>query len=163
MTAKISPALLAALFFIFESPICRAEGKNKNPTAALDDTVDISADQMEVIQGEKSATFKGHVRAAFGRLRLTCAKMVVRYNDKGEALSLSARGNVTAVTDDAEASAESARLNAEKGVLVLEGNPRVVKGPHSLKGSRIEVELKSGRVEVENAEGSFRLQPGASH
>jgi lipopolysaccharide transport protein LptA len=161
MTAKIVFVCLAALLCLFGPRLSSAGEKNGAPSASVGRTVDIQADYLAVVHEKKTATFKGHVRAVFGRIRLTCAKMTVRYNDKGEAASLDARGNVTVLTEDAEASAGLARLDVDRGILVLEKNPVVAKGPHRLKGSRIEVQLKTGRVEVSDAKGTFRLKPEA--
>lgn len=133
-----------------------------NTAVPLGNAVDITADHLEVQHGKHTAVFEGHVRAAFGKLRLTCASLSLQYNDKGEVDRLVARGKVTVHTDDTEATAGSARLDVKRDRLVLEDNPAITKGPHRLTGSRIEVQLSSGQVDVADAQGTFQLKAGAS-
>ena len=131
-------------------------------SASSNDAVDISADHLFVDHEKKSARFEGHVKAAFGKLRLTCSKLSLVYNDTGEIAELTAWGGVTVVTEDAKATAGRARLDARRNLLILDETPSIAKGPHHLTGSRIEVRLDTGQVEVTEARGVFQLKKGAA-
>lgn len=120
--------------------------------------IDISADHLKVDHEKRSAVFEGHIRATFGALRLVCAKMSLRYTEKGEVESLAAWGGVTVTTDDGEAKSESAELDVRAFRLVLKGHPSIERGGNRLEGSQIKVDLKTGKVDVADARGTFRLK-----
>ncbi|MCP4674453.1 MAG: hypothetical protein GY854_02835 [Deltaproteobacteria bacterium] len=120
-------------------------------------TAEVQSDRLEVDHNLKKAHFEGNVKAAWGNLKLRCDKMEISYNDRGEVVSLRAVGSVAVARDDSRATAGSARLDARQNILILEGNPVLVQGPHRLKGSRVVVHLSSGRLEVTEATGTFHL------
>ncbi len=117
----------------------------------------VQSDRLEVDHNLKKARFEGNVKAEWSNLKLSCDKMEISYNDRGEVISLRAAGNVAVAREDSRATAGSARLDARQNMLVLEGSPVLVQGPHRLKGSRIVVHLSSGRLEVTEATGTFHL------
>ena len=151
-------ALLCLGVFLAITVTGRANTPVEVPDSA---TVDITSDRLSVDHDKKSARFEGNVRAVFGKIRVTCAVLSLSYNDSGRVAQLTARGRVTVVTEDARAVAGSARLNAARNLLILEDSPSIVRGPHRLAGSRIEVHLGTGKVEVRDARGVFQLGGGA--
>ncbi|MFO8072873.1 MAG: LptA/OstA family protein [Polyangia bacterium] len=129
--------------------------------AAPSGTAEIEADRLRIDNSSRTAVFEGHVRAVYGRLVLTCERMEAVYDERGDVISLHARGGVTVVRGEARARAGSARLEAESETLVLEGAPVLVRGPSRLEGERIEVGLADGRIEVTGARGRFELGGGS--
>jgi lipopolysaccharide export system protein LptA len=123
-------------------------------------SVQVEADRLQIDHQRRSATFEGNVRARYGELALQCDSMQVSYDDRGAVVALRATGGVTVRRGDARATANSGRLDARQGLLVLEGSPVLVRGPHRLEGERIAVHLASGRIEVERARGVFQLDLG---
>ncbi|MCU0661246.1 MAG: LptA/OstA family protein [Myxococcota bacterium] len=128
--------------------------------SAAADKVEISADRLEVRHSEGRASFEGHVRAFFGKLRLECASLQVRYDDAGQVSHLAAKGPLSVYKGDMSATAQRAALDVGRGVLVLEGNPRLTSGPHKLSGERVTVHLETGQMEIERATGTFELPLG---
>lgn len=124
-------------------------------------SVQVEADRLQIDHRQRSASFEGHVRARYGELVLGCDEMHVSYDDRGAVVALRATGSVTVRRGDARATATSGRLDARQGLLVLEGTPVLVRGPHRLEGERIAVHLASGRIEVERARGVFQLDLGS--
>lgn len=122
-----------------------------------EDKVQISADRLEVNHKESRALFVGRVRATFGQLRLECQNLQVRYNEAGQVSHLEAAGSVSVKREDTSATAGRATLNVNRAILVLEGNPKVARGPHKLSGVRITIELSTGRMDIEHARGTFEL------
>jgi lipopolysaccharide transport protein LptA len=120
-------------------------------------TVEVEADRLRIDHHQRSAVFEGHVRARYGDLTLSCDAMSVSYDDEGAIVALRASGRVVVVRPGARATAATGRLDARQGLLVLEGGPVLVRGPHRLEGQRIAVHLSSGRLEVEKARGTFKL------
>jgi lipopolysaccharide export system protein LptA len=139
-----------------------ARGEDKNAAVPLGNTADISADKLQVDHEKRSAVFEGNVRASFGAFRVSCVRMSLKYTDSGEVAALKAEGSVKVTTKDATAESERAELDSIRGVLILTGAPVITQGPNRLQGARIEVTLASGRVEVMEAKGTFRLNAGAS-
>ena len=86
--------------------------------------------------------------------------MVVSYAESGEVTALLAKGQVIVRSKEAVARAATARLDAVKGLLILEGKPSLIRGPNRLEGSRIEITLSSGRLDVVDARGTFKVGQG---
>jgi lipopolysaccharide export system protein LptA len=146
------PLLLLAAF----AP-ARAEGQGAEAAT----TAQVQADRLRVDHGRREARFEGHVRAVYGDLELSCDLMEVSYDERGGVTALRASGHVSVRRGAARATGERAQLDAGRNVLVLEGGPVLTEGPNRLEGSRITVDLASGKLEVTEARGVFRLPPGA--
>ena len=123
----------------------------------LNGEAEVSARRLKVDHKNRRAEFKGEVRAVYGGLTLRCDRLTILYGEGGGIEALSAAGNVVVKRGDARATARAATLRAKAGVLVLEGDPVLVKGSHRLEGKRIRVFLESGELEVEEARGAFRF------
>jgi len=151
--------ILFALILLFAPSVAVSQTGNAVPLA---NTAEISADKLEVDHDKRSAVFEGNVRASFSAFHISCTRMSLKYTDSGKVDKLKAEGSVRVTADDATAESKTAELDSARGVLILTGSPIITKGPHRLEGSRIEVELKTGRVDVLEARGTFRLSDGAS-
>lgn len=162
MTASTVHPWFAVFGVVFFAAVAMGQAPPTVTAPPLGNAVDISADRLKVHHDQRSAVFEGHVRATVGKLVLTCAKLSLQYNDKGEVDRLSAKGKVTVHTEGTEATAGSARFDVKRGILILEDKPTVIKGTYRLTGSRIEVQLSSGLVDVVDAEGTFQLKAGAA-
>jgi lipopolysaccharide export system protein LptA len=128
-----------------------------DPPTALD-TVSVTADKLNVDHRKKEARFEGNVHAVVGVLTVECRRLHLTYNETGEIETLRASGGVTVVHQATVATASTAVLDAKAGILVLTGNPSLARGPHRLSGSRIEVHLKTGQLDIDQAKGTFRLK-----
>lgn len=123
-------------------------------------SVEVRSEELRVDHRAGRAEFSGAVEASYGQLRLECERMVVTYGEGGEVRSLVAEGGVVVRRAGARATAARARLDAIKGLLVLEGDPHVVQGPHAVRGERVEVVLATGEMRVTRARGRFQLDLG---
>ncbi|MDJ0763284.1 MAG: LptA/OstA family protein [Myxococcota bacterium] len=121
------------------------------------ETAEVQSDRLAVLHAERRARFEGHVRAKYGHLTLHCDEMVVLYDTSGNITSLHAQGNVTVLSKENRALATSAKLNVQRQVLVLEGNCSLERGPHRLEGSRIDIFLLTGKLDIADARGSFKI------
>ncbi len=124
---------------------------------SLQGEAEVRADRLSVDHENRRAEFTGHVHAVYGGLTLRCDRMTISYSEGCGVKALFAVGGVAVKRGDARATADTASLRAAAGVLVLEGNPVLIKGTHRLEGKRIKVFLKSGKLEVEEARGTFRF------
>ena len=121
---------------------------------------EVRAEKLEVDHSKKSAQFEGKVRATYGELVVNCDRMQLTYNAKGEVVSLKAEGKVVVTRGDAKATATLATLDAKQGVLILKGNPVLVRGENRLEGERITIHLKDNRIDIFDARGTFKLGAG---
>ena len=125
--------------------------------AGLSNNIQINSDTLKIDSKGRTASFSGHVKADLGSLVFTCRKMVVTYDDTGSILKLSASGLVTVKKDGAAASSDRAVYFAGSRMLVLSGSPVLKKGGNTLKGSKIEVNIDTGLINIINAAGTFRF------
>lgn len=123
---------------------------------------EVHSDRLQVDHAKRHARFEGNVRATHGDLRVRCDQMELTYNPKGEVVSLTANGNVVVTRSGTRAEAHRAKLAAKQGVLVLEGDPILVRGENRLAGQRITVHLKDNRIDITEARGTFKLGSGAT-
>jgi len=128
---------------------------------AASSSVDVRPDSLQVDHQAREALFEGNVEAVYGKLQLRCDRMRVSYTEEGTVSELFAEGHVSVKRADARATAQSARLAAGQGLLVLQGKPVLFKGPHRIEGSRVEVHLATGEIRVVDARGQFQLDLGA--
>lgn len=118
----------------------------------------VSADRLVVSHEKRTARFEGNVEATYRGARILCERLEVRYGDDGSASSFAAEGRVRISRGDIDARAQRVRLDARRFRLVLEGEPHVRKGPQTLRGRRVEIDLRSGEIDVLEAKGVFELK-----
>lgn len=126
---------------------------------------DIEADQMEVVDAEKKAIFKGNVNAKRGKVTLKSAELVVHYADvkqadgttKTDATNIDATGNVVIVTAKETITGDWAKIDVQSDKLVVGGNVKLVQGSTILTGPELRADLKSNRMEMKGGrvKGSF--------
>jgi lipopolysaccharide transport protein LptA len=128
-------------------------------TGSSDDLIaEVRSDRLQVDHARRQAVFEGHVKATYGRLTISCSRMQVTYDDKGNVTALKAEGQVTVTREAARATAGLARLDVKQGLLVLENEPVLFQGAHRLTGSRIAIHIASGKIDVSQAKGRFELK-----
>jgi lipopolysaccharide transport protein LptA len=115
--------------------------------------LDIRADRLELDQPGGVARFEGNVVATQDEVELRCARLVARYDAKGEVGEVVAEGDVRVKSRDLAATAARASFDRAAGVLTLTGAPAVTRGPDHVRGETIRLWPDSGRVVVEQARG----------
>ena len=139
--------------------MCVFAAQRADSEALADSRAEVQSDRLIVDHGNRTARFVGQVRATYQGLTMTCDELVVTYGSEGHVESLQARGRVSVKKDGAVAEAQSARLDARGQRLLLEGEPRLRRGANTLLGSRITIHLRQGRIDVEEARGTFHFRP----
>lgn len=122
------------------------------------ETAQIDADNLRVDHAKKEARFEGNVHAEIGVLDVTCHTLALNYDDEGNIIRLVAAGGVTVVHEGTKAVASHAALNAKAKILVLTGDVVLTRDGHRLEGKRIEIHLRTGRIDVAQARGTFVLR-----
>jgi len=143
-------------------------GQNK------DEPVQIEAASLEVHDKSKTATFSGNVQVVQGDTKMKCQSLVVFYghevgiaqNDPKQQASVApgqkgaqdirrieARGGVTVVTKDQNASGDLGVYDLQSKTITLTGNVVVSQGQNVIHGERVVVDTVTGNARVESSEG----------
>lgn len=130
-------------------------------------TVDIEASEMEILETDKRAVFKGDVVAKRPNDTIRCQEMVVEYVDvkqsdgssNTEVDSLDCKSAVTIVTDTQTITGDLAQFALRKDVLTVTGNVKVVQGKTVIRGPRLTVDLKNKRTKMEGGRVKGQFVP----
>jgi len=147
------------------------QGQNK------DQPIHIEAATLEVHDKAKTATFSGSVQVVQGDTTMRCRSLVVFYGgEEGAAAKpvvatrpaadgpatpgmpqgaqsirrIEARGGVTVVTKDQNASGELGVYDLKSKMITLTGNVVVSQGKNVLHGERVVVDMTTGNARVES-------------
>lgn len=122
--------------------------------------IDITADQLEVVQPESKAIFTGNVVAIQGTIKLKADKMTVFYKKKDGAASTSgtpeassiskveALGNVFLSRPEETATGARGLYDVDKKMLWLNDNVVLTRAQNVLKGKQLEYNMQTGRSVV---------------
>jgi lipopolysaccharide export system protein LptA len=148
-----------------------------------DQPVQIEAASLEVRDKNKMATFSGNVQVVQGDTTMRCQKLVVFYGEEvgiagatepkapkpaGDGPKnpqnirrIEARGGVTVVTKDQNASGDLGVYDLLAKTITLTGNVVVSQGQNVIHGERVVVDTVTGNARVEsNNQGGGAATPG---
>lgn len=156
MTNRHAALLAAALVLLSAGPL-RAQ------TASAPVPVDISANEMEILDAEKKAVFRGAVDATRGTTNLKADALTVTYaevkqpdgSSKTDATDLDARGNVTIKTPGETITGDWARFDPPANQLVVGGGVRLVRGDTVLTGNELRSDLNT---DMSDAKGNVTIE-----
>lgn len=113
--------------------------------------VDFAADHIEVQDRADRVVVSGDVVVTQGGLRLTAARLTVAYhNADGVAIDrLDAAGGVTVTRGNERASGDVAIYDLNRKLITLIGHVQLNQGANRLTGSRLVIDLASGRSTVD--------------
>ncbi len=115
--------------------------------------VEITAQQLEVLQQQRQSIFIGDVIARQGEMTLYAEKLIVFLQpDQDQVERLEALGGVRVIQLDRIATAEKAVFYQLEEKLVLSGNAEVTQGKNNISGDEITLYLKENRSLVESSE-----------
>lgn len=158
MTTRIA-ALAAAALVLMGATTLKAQ------TAKAPVPVDITANEMEILDAEKKAIFKGAVDATRGTTNLRTDLLTVTYAEvkqadgttKSDATDLDARGNVTIKTPKETITGDWAKFNPQTNKLVVGGAVKLVQGATVLTGNELHADLNTDKIQMSGGrvKGSF--------
>jgi lipopolysaccharide export system protein LptA len=127
--------------------------------------VEVEANEMEVIDADKQAIFRGKVNAVRGSQNIRSDVMTVFYADvkqpdgtsKSQASKLDATGNVTITTSKQVITGEWAKMDILANTLLVGGRVKLVEGKTTLQGEKLTVDLNTERTLMSGGrvKGSF--------
>jgi lipopolysaccharide export system protein LptA len=145
-----------------------------------DQPVKIQAASLEVREKDKIATFSGDVQVFQGDTEMRCKVLQVYYeqetgsqgakaSDHGPGAQsqirrIEAKGGVTVVQKDQNATGDTATFNMRENTVTLFGNVVVTRGQDIIRGHRLVVDLTTGvsRMDGGRVEGLFPSAARAS-
>lgn len=151
------------------------------PSQDQDQPVQIEAGSLEVRDKNKTATFFGNVKVVQGDTTMKCQSLVVFYGKEvgiaGAATAeakpaatlpqgaqnirrIEARGGVTVVTKDQNASGDLGIYDLVAKTITLTGNVVVSQGQNVIHGERVVVDTVTGNARVESSNESGGVTPG---
>ncbi|MEM9582332.1 MAG: lipopolysaccharide transport periplasmic protein LptA [Pseudomonadota bacterium] len=112
--------------------------------------VEITADELTVDQQTGEAVFIGNVVAGQGQMRLSAARVTVKYavvngQATGDIDTLVATGGVTLVNGAEAAEAANATYAVRAAEIVMTGDVVLTQGVNALSGEKLTVDLTTGQ------------------
>ena len=179
LAALVVPALAAAQGPHGPAPVSKLIQGGENQ----DQPVQIEATTLEVRDKAKMATFSGNVQVVQGDTTMKCKTLVVFYGPEPGAAPgappaktatttpgmpqgsqnirrIEARGGVTVVTKDQNASGDLGIYDLKSKTITLNGNVVVSQGPNVMHGDRVVVDMVTGNARVESGEPGGRAKQG---
>lgn len=116
--------------------------------------VEIEANEMEIIDADKQAVFRGKVDAVRGDQHIRSDIMTVFYEDvkqpdgtsKSQASKLDATGNVTITTKKQKITGDWAKMDILANTLLVGGKVKVTEGKTTVQGEKLTVDLNTERT-----------------
>jgi lipopolysaccharide export system protein LptA len=121
---------------------------------AQEESVNIEAGEMEIIDADGKAVFRGDVVAKRSSETIRASEMVVTYIDvkqpdgssKTEVDTMVCTGNISIVTPTQTITGGKAVFQVRKDQLIVSGNVKVVQGKTVLRGPELVANLKTKRT-----------------
>lgn len=127
--------------------------------------IDIVSNEMEILDKEKKAIFRGAVDATKGTTNIKSDTLTVTYADvkqpdgttKTDATDVDAQGNVTITTPKEVITGDWAKYNPQTEKLTVGGTVKLVQGTTVLEGNELLADLKTSRTQMkgDRVKGSF--------
>jgi lipopolysaccharide export system protein LptA len=133
-----------------------AVAQDSQPISALrghdsDAPVDVSADRLELQERSDRAVFAGKVKVTQANLTLSTERLTVAYATAGgvEIRRLDAAGGVVVQSPSETARGDFGIYDLEKRLITLVGNVQLQREQSRIAGSRLVIDLNSGRAVID--------------
>lgn len=125
--------------------------------------VEVTADALDVNQGDGSALFTGNVLIIQGDMRLSADRVRVVNRQTGRGIErLEANGSVLLVSGTDAAEAQNAEYTIDSGQIVMTGDVLLSQGPSTLASQKMIVNLATGEATMTGKVRTF-LDTGSSN
>ncbi len=113
--------------------------------------VDVAADRIEVQDRADRAVFAGNVKVRQGTLTLDTARLTVAYSSGGgiQIRRLDAAGGVTVTSPSETARGNFGVYDLDARLITLVGDVRLAREGSTINGSRLLIDLQSGRAVID--------------
>jgi lipopolysaccharide export system protein LptA len=181
----IAKCFFAAILAALTTTVAAAQYQNQQPAQNTEQPVHIQAETLEIQDKVKTATFSGNVQVTQAHTIMKCRSLVVFYGPEdgadtaipaasrtaesqaapampqgGNIRRAEARGGVTVVTKDQNASGDLGIYDMKTKTITLTGNVVVSQGKNVLHAERVVVNTMTGDARVDSG-AQARDQNGA--
>ena len=113
--------------------------------------VDVAADRIEVQDRADRAVFAGNVKVRQGTLTLDTARLTVAYSSGGgiQIRRLDAAGGITVTSPSETARGNFGVYDLDARLITLIGDVRLAREGSTINGSRLLIDLQSGRAVID--------------
>lgn len=124
--------------------------------------VDVAADRVEVQDRADRALFVGNVVVQQGSLTLNTARLRLAYSSNAglEIDRLDASGGVTVRSGGETARSDFAVYDLDRRIITMIGNVRLAQNGNMIQGSRLTIDLESGRAVMDGGPRGVEGQDG---
>lgn len=127
------------------------------------DPVQIEADQLEVLDSQAQAVFKGNVKVRQGSSVITTSRLVVKYlkgsqGGQQDIERLDMTGGLIATSKDNTVTAEKGTYDVQSENIILSGNVIVSQGESVATGCKLIANLKTNRAKLEACKDGGRVK-----
>ena len=128
-----------------QEPVSALKGHNSNAP------VDVAADRIEVQDRADRAVFAGNVHVTQAELTLDTARLTVAYSSQGNIQidRLDASGGVTVRSPSETAKGDFGVYDLNRRLITLIGDVQLSRGDSQIAGSRLVIDLDSGRAVID--------------
>ena len=145
--------LLTILLTIFCWCVPGAFAAEVEPELDRNQPIEITAQQLEILQQQRQSIFSGDVVAKQGEMTLYADKLIVVFQPKQDQVErLEAIGGVRVLQLDRVATAEKAVFFQLEEKLVLNGNAEVIQGQNKISGDEVTLYMKENRSLIKSSE-----------
>lgn len=145
--------LLSILLFVSCCCVSTVLAGETAPEPDRNQPIEITAQQLEVLQQQRQSIFTGDVVAKQGDMTLYAEKLIVIFQkDQDQIERLDAIGGVRVLQLDRIATAKKAVFHQMEEILVLIGNAEVTQGENKISGDEITLYLKENRTLIKSSE-----------
>jgi lipopolysaccharide export system protein LptA len=128
-----------------QQPVSALKGHNSHPP------VDVTADRIEVQDRAHRAMFAGNVHVTQAELTLDTQRLTVAYSNAGSIQidRLDASGGVVVTSPSEKARGDFGVYDLNRKLITLVGNVQLNRGDSQIIGSRLVIDLNSGRAVID--------------
>ncbi|HEY3234441.1 MAG TPA: LptA/OstA family protein [Polyangiaceae bacterium] len=145
----------------FVGPTLRsAPAATSGPLAAVGgETLDISADELDVNIALGTAVLNGNVRAKMGDLKVECPKVEIRYDQAPQVRWARCSGGVRATLKGIDATASVVVLDVASRNVKLQGGVRLTRGRGWVEAEHASIDINTRHVTLRDVKGSIPVEP----
>lgn len=125
------------------------------------ETLDVTAQKLDVDVDKGTAVLEGDVHAILGDLEVVCPKVEIRYDRAPRVRWAKGTGGVVAKLKGIEARAASVQVDVASRRVELSGGVRLSRGRGWLKAGRATIDIKTHKVSLEDVTGSIPVETPA--
>ena len=143
---------LVAWLMLFACQAAAVFAAQTVPGIESNQPIEITSQQLEVLQSERKSVFTGEVVAKQGDMTLYADELTVFFLKEGNQIDrLEATGNVKFTQLDRTATADKAVYRQNEEILLLTGNAQVKQGANQIAGDEITLYVRENRSLIKSS------------